>query len=80
MQRMNVLVMSLFSQDFTIKFNLMSKQVNDLPEFLRNAYDKIIPNDEKVSVYLHCIMKVMIYMYICNFTVTLADSNHICTE
>lgn len=77
---MNVLVMSLFSQDFTIKFNLMSKQVNDLPELLRNAYDKIIPNDEKVSVHVHCTMKVMIYMYICNFTVTLADSNYICTE
>lgn len=77
---MNVLVMSLFSQDFTIKFNLMSKQVNDLPELLRNAYDKIIPNDEKVSVHVHCIMKVMIYMYICNFSVTLADRNHICTE
>lgn len=77
---MNVLVMSLFSQDFTIKFNLMSKQVNDLPELLRNAYDKIIPNDEKVSVYLYCLMKVMIYIYICNFTVTLADSNYICTE
>lgn len=58
----------------------MSKQVNDLLEFLRNAYDKIIPNDEKVSVHVHCIMKVMIYMYLCNFTVTLADSNHICTE
>lgn len=33
----------------------MSKQVNDLLECLRNAYDKIIPNDEKVTAHVQCI-------------------------